>query len=108
MIEGPLQRLDAWLEANLPALSASLRPGVDDATLDAFEACVERVLPPEFRAHLGIDLDPGALGTPGQLINFGGREFDRYVLAPNLAPFVEPIAVSYARGQYDNGLRVVF
>jgi cell wall assembly regulator SMI1 len=51
-------------------------------------------------AYLGVDLDPAALGTPGQVINFGGREFHRYVLAPRLDRFVEWIAGSYFRGRF--------
>lgn len=38
---------------------------------------------------VGIDLDPGPLGTPGQVITFGRDEKDKYVLAASLADFID-------------------
>lgn len=39
--------------------------------------------------NIGIDLDPGADGISGQVINFGRDEDTRYVIAPSLGGFLE-------------------
>jgi cell wall assembly regulator SMI1 len=44
-----IQRADAWLKANRPDYYAILRPGADDAALDAYQARFGLVLPMEFR-----------------------------------------------------------
>ena len=51
-------------------------------------------------AYVGVDLDPGEEGAPGQVINFGGRELVRFVLARDLEAFVRWLAAKYARGEY--------
>jgi cell wall assembly regulator SMI1 len=38
---------------------------------------------------IGIDLDPGELGTQGQIINFGADDEDKYVLAKSLDEFIK-------------------
>ncbi|WP_310584179.1 SMI1/KNR4 family protein [Deinococcus sp.] len=38
---------------------------------------------------VGIDLNPGPLGTPGQVITFGQDEHDKYVLAGSLGEFID-------------------
>lgn len=38
--------------------------------------------------YLGIDLDPDALGTPGQVINFGRDEARKIAVAPDLDTFL--------------------
>src|SRR5262249_29213501 len=42
-------RADAWLSANRPDYYATLRPGVDDVALSAYEARFGLVLPMELR-----------------------------------------------------------
>jgi len=37
--------------------------------------------------YLGLDLDPGPLGTHGQVINFGRDEDAKFVLAPSFGEF---------------------
>lgn len=39
--------------------------------------------------HLGVDLDPAARGTLGQVINFGRDEEERFVLAGSMGDFFE-------------------
>jgi cell wall assembly regulator SMI1 len=39
--------------------------------------------------YLGIDLDPAPHGTPGQVINFGRDEDERFVVASSMATFIE-------------------
>jgi len=39
--------------------------------------------------HLGVDLDPGARGTLGQVINFGSDEDEKFVLASSVTIFLE-------------------
>ncbi|GGR65118.1 hypothetical protein GCM10008959_29170 [Deinococcus seoulensis] len=55
-----LTRLDAWVAREVPLDHATLRPGVTDAALDAFEARQGVTLPPAMRAlyrwHDGGDL----------------------------------------------------
>jgi cell wall assembly regulator SMI1 len=55
-----LARLDAWVAREVPLHHATLRPGVTDAALDAFEARQGVTLPPTLRAlyrwHDGGDL----------------------------------------------------
>ncbi|WP_291431614.1 SMI1/KNR4 family protein [Deinococcus sp.] len=55
-----LARLDAWVDREVPLHHATLRPGVTDAALDAFEARQGVTLPPALRAlyrwHDGGDL----------------------------------------------------
>ena len=55
-----LARLDAWVAREVPRHHATLRPGVTDAALDAFEARQGVTLPPALRAlyrwHDGGDL----------------------------------------------------
>jgi cell wall assembly regulator SMI1 len=57
-----IRRADMWLKANRPDYYAILRPGVDDAALDAYEARFGLVLPTEFRQLYrwrdGQDLEP--------------------------------------------------
>lgn len=38
---------------------------------------------------VGIDLNPGPLGTPGQVITFGQDEHEKYVLAGSLGEFID-------------------
>ena len=45
-----IRRADGWLQRNRPDYYAILRPGVDDAALDAYAARFGLVLPAEFRA----------------------------------------------------------
>ncbi|WP_135230311.1 SMI1/KNR4 family protein [Deinococcus fonticola] len=45
-----LRRLDAWYARYVPAVHATLRPGVRDAELDAFEKRSGLTLPADFRA----------------------------------------------------------
>ena len=44
-----IRRSDAWLKANRPDYYSILRPGVEDAALDAYQARFGLVLPPELR-----------------------------------------------------------
>jgi len=50
--------------------------------------------------YLGLDLDPGAGGHVGQIINYGGDELVRYVLAPSLASFLSSFAEDLRHGRY--------
>lgn len=60
-----LSKLDQWYAAHLPAVHATLRPGVTDEALDAFEARNGLRLPPAFRAlyrwHDGQDWSVGGV-----------------------------------------------
>jgi cell wall assembly regulator SMI1 len=50
---------------------------------------------------LGVDLDPGPMGTVGQVITFG-RDIERkHVLAPSLPVFVERLAELIRKKQLD-------
>jgi cell wall assembly regulator SMI1 len=42
--------------------------------------------------YLGIDLDPGPDGTAGQVINFGAKVYDHFVLATSWAQFLADFA----------------
>lgn len=48
-VADPVARIDAWLSEHRPAYHAGLNPGVNDATLDAFEARFNVVLTDAFR-----------------------------------------------------------
>jgi len=50
--------------------------------------------------HVGIDLDPGPAGVVGQVINFGGDEGDKFVLASSWAQFLEDFADELEAGNY--------
>lgn len=50
--------------------------------------------------HLGIDCAPGPTGVSGQVINFGRDEYDKRVLARDLASFLEWIADSLEAGNF--------
>jgi cell wall assembly regulator SMI1 len=52
------------------------------------------------RNHLGIDLDPGPNGVVGQVINFGGDESGKFVLAPSWAQFLEDLADELEAGNF--------
>lgn len=45
--------------------------------------------------HIGMDLDPDEKGTYGQIINFGGDEDDKFVIAPSLNDFLQLIIHLY-------------
>ena len=49
---------------------------------------------------IGFDLDPGASGTPGQIINFGRDEVDKFVMADSLAGFLEVVMAEIDAGNY--------
>lgn len=74
---------DPWCEFN--ELAVSFRPGAVKP-LYANRGWI----PFAQAGHncLGIDLDPDAAGSVGQVINFGRDEDLKYVLAPGLAAFV--------------------
>lgn len=55
--------------------------------------------------HLGIDLDPGAAGTIGQVINFGRDEKDKFVLATSLANWMAWMMTQYQQGNYQRSQR---
>lgn len=50
--------------------------------------------------HIGIDLDPGPDGVVGQVINFGGDESDKFVLATSWGRFLEDFADELEAGNY--------
>jgi cell wall assembly regulator SMI1 len=58
-----IQRANAWLKANRPEYYATLRPGVDDAALEAYQARFGLVFPTElrqlYRWRNGQDLEIG-------------------------------------------------
>jgi len=64
-VQGLIRRADTWLKANRPDYYATLRPGVDDAALDAYGARFGLVLPTAFRQlyrrrdgqDLGVDAE---------------------------------------------------
>ncbi|MDQ1833183.1 SMI1/KNR4 family protein [Massilia scottii] len=51
-------------------------------------------------AYLGIDLDPDAAGSMGQVISFGGREFTRVQAGASLEQFLERLLGLYENGEY--------
>jgi len=59
-----IRRANAWLKANRPDYYATLRPGVDDVALEAYQVRLGLVLPTElkqlYRWRDGQDLDIGA------------------------------------------------
>ncbi len=55
--------------------------------------------------HLGIDLDPGATGIIGQVINFGTDEKNKFVIAPSLTDFMAWMLVQYQSGNYQSSSR---
>lgn len=44
--------------------------------------------------HIGLDFDPGALGTPGQVIRFGRDEDDKVLLAPSFSVFLDQLVTA--------------
>ena len=62
--------------------------------------------------NLGIDLDPGAQGTVGQVINFGADEDTKYVLADDFESFLSWFITQLESGNYivdeDSDLGKVF
>jgi cell wall assembly regulator SMI1 len=55
------------------------------------------------RNYLGIDLDPGPRGVVGQVINFGGDEHSKYVLATSWGRFLEDFADELEAGNFAIG-----
>lgn len=51
-------------------------------------------------AYLGIDLDPDAAGSVGQVISFGAREFVRVQAGASLEQFLERLLGLYGNGEY--------
>ena len=51
-------------------------------------------------AYLGVDLDPDAAGSAGQVITFGGREFIRVQAGASLEHFLERLLGLYENGDY--------
>lgn len=51
--------------------------------------------------YIGLDLDPGANGTNGQIINFGRDEDNKFVIANSLNSFLEFIKTKIQSGQCD-------
>jgi cell wall assembly regulator SMI1 len=58
---------------------------------------------------VGVDLEPGALGASGQIINFGRDEEEKHVLFPNVAEMLDWLATELEsdRIRYDATERVV-
>src|SRR5215475_14707568 len=64
-VQGLIRRADTWLKVNRPDYYATLRPGLDDAVLDAYAARFGLVLPTAFRQlyrwrdgqDLGVDAE---------------------------------------------------
>ncbi len=54
--------------------------------------------------YIGIDLDPDANGTKGQIINFGRDEDDKFVIANNLNSFLEYIKTKIQSGECDEAI----
>lgn len=52
-------------------------------------------------AYLGIDLDPDAAGSVGQVISFGGREFTRVQAGASLEQLLESLLGLYENGEYE-------
>ena len=52
------------------------------------------------RNYLGIDLDPGPNGVVGQVINFGGDEHRKFVLATSWGRFLEDFADELEAGNF--------
>ncbi|MGE8468367.1 MAG: SMI1/KNR4 family protein [Pseudomonas putida] len=50
--------------------------------------------------HLGVDLDPGARGTVGQVINFGSDEEEKFVVASSVAAFMEWLVDQLESGNF--------
>lgn len=52
-------------------------------------------------AYLGVDLDPDAAGSAGQVISFGCREFTRVQAGASLEQFLESLLGLYENGEYE-------
>jgi cell wall assembly regulator SMI1 len=52
------------------------------------------------RNYLGIDIDPGPNGVVGQVINFGGDEHRKFVLATSWGRFLEDFADELEAGNF--------
>lgn len=50
--------------------------------------------------HLGLDLDPGPVGTVGQVITYGRDEFVAYCISKSLSAFLEWLLAQYRDGNY--------
>ncbi|MFC3605329.1 SMI1/KNR4 family protein [Deinococcus soli (ex Cha et al. 2016)] len=50
-------------------------------------------------AYLAVDLRPDARGQVGQIINFGAREWKRFVLAPSITAFFADLLQNVADGR---------
>lgn len=176
-----MERLEHWLEANLPEVREDLAPGCSEAAITDFESQIGRAFPENLKAlyrlhdgqrdavntgpfygltflslagakthweswesiidqwspeemteasafctsakpgavqalyankywipfaydyggnHLGVDLDPGARGTLGQVINFGSDEEEKFVVASSLAVFIEWLVDQLESGNF--------
>jgi cell wall assembly regulator SMI1 len=60
---------------------------------------------PDEDNYIGLDLDPGPKGTPGQVINFGADQFmygsNRFVLASSFGEFMRFLAGQFATGKVE-------
>lgn len=56
--------------------------------------------------YVGVDLDPAADGTPGQIINFGRDEDHKFVIAKDLDSFLGFIGQKIRSGQCDKAIVV--
>lgn len=174
-----MERLEKWLQANLPEVYDDLAPGCSEADLAAFEEDIGTPLPEGFKTlyrlhdgqrgaihtgpffgldflslaqarqhwqswkevvaecspedmkgasmfsksakpdavqaiyantlwipfaydhggnHLGVDLDPGARGTLGQVINFGRDEDEKFVVATSIEAFLAWLVEQFESG----------
>lgn len=50
--------------------------------------------------YIGIDLSPAPNGKIGQITNFGGDEYDRFVFADSFEMFLEWVLKQYYEGHY--------
>jgi cell wall assembly regulator SMI1 len=180
-MKAAMERLEKWLETNIPEIREDLAPGCSDAAIVEFESLVGRPFPESLKNlykwhdgqrgatnsglfygleflslakarenweswkdiidewspeemtegsafctsgtpdavqalyanrywipfaydycgnHLGVDLDPGARGTVGQVINFGSDEEDKYVVATSVAAFMEWLVDQLESGNF--------
>ncbi|WP_216322565.1 SMI1/KNR4 family protein [Deinococcus aestuarii] len=91
-LERSLDRLDAWLAEHYPDLLASLKPGADEADLQAAERRLGRPLPEEvkvfYRRHRAWGKLFGATSIPvGELGRADPEEFGSPDAPGNVVPF---------------------
>ncbi|MBX8471872.1 SMI1/KNR4 family protein [Pseudomonas sp. RIT778] len=93
--------IDGWSSEEMTEASAFCTSGTPDAVQKLYASKYWIPFAYDYGGnHLGVDLDPGARGTVGQVINFGSDEDDKYVVATSVAAFMEWLVDQLESGNF--------